>query len=125
MARGRIGVIVNNFNVSFITGRVCWLAMVCLCVCRFNTGVNVVDGVQSRVKSSDRAAAATRGGRAFTLRGREQSERQRRAEERVIRGLTEDILPRIHARTYYAHPRARVMSFSARDGSLCKTLDTP
>jgi hypothetical protein len=29
--------------------------------------------------------------------------------------LTETIFPRIYARTYYAHPRARVMSFSARE----------
>ncbi len=28
------------------------------------------------------------------------------------RMLTETIFPRIYARTYYAHPRARVMSFS-------------
>ncbi len=27
--------------------------------------------------------------------------------------LTETIFPRINAHTYYAHPRARVMSFSA------------
>jgi hypothetical protein len=26
--------------------------------------------------------------------------------------VTETIFPRIYARTYYAHPRARVMSFS-------------
>ncbi len=29
------------------------------------------------------------------------------------RRITETILPRIYARMYYAHPRARVMSFSA------------
>ncbi len=29
--------------------------------------------------------------------------------------LTEIIFPRVYARTYYAHPRARVMSFSARE----------
>ena len=37
-------------------------------------------------------------------------------EERVVKELeqlvTETIFPRIYARTYYAHPRARVMSFS-------------
>ena len=32
----------------------------------------------------------------------------------VSRRLTEYIFPRMYARMYYAHPRARVMSFSPR-----------
>ena len=39
--------------------------------------------------------------------------------------LTETIFPRIYARMYYAHPRARVMSFSAREPARFPSSNPP